>query len=523
MPATMSWLGRLRDRAEAELHARLVGPPPAATRAADPVPGRLGPRAFRADALGPAPEPVDSVREHHRLAWFAREARSAAQGDASAAAEAVRSLEAWLRQDVPGRGPGWEHPSDLTVRIVHLAAGFSWLGEAAPTAVQAFATGSVGWHLAQLRARMPVGGADGHRRLAHLVGLFVGGLQFPAAPDARQAWSEAASALGPAMERIVNPDGSDPSGAPAFLEQSLWLMAIAMGVARANGAALPDGATAAWARGVAYLDRLAGDGGEVPRLGEAPFGAVLPTPGSPLPASLRNLAVGWGLDAAPPAPGPDARAAWFGVAAGPPAAPAAKAWATWCFAGSGTAVAALQVRGEALRAIFATRAHDSGPLAHPAPLQLLLDLGGKPLLADPGPGRPDRAEHNGLVLAGAPAGRARLDVARVDGKKVRFEGHVQHGRSGRWHRDVLLNQQRARVTDRLEGIAGTVHLRWQLGADWAIAGADRSWTLRRGVHSVAVELPKGLEWRLEAEPAPAFVGTGQLAAGEEITSSFEVR
>ncbi len=519
----MSWFLRVREKAESELHARLVGPAPLAARPAEPCPGRLGPPVFRVDGLGAPPPEGETERDHHRLGAFAQLARRGAQGEVEAGPQAIRVLDSWLRQDVPGRGPGWEHPSDLTVRIVHLTAGFAWLAAEAPAALQASAAGSVGWHLAHLRARMPTGQADTHRRIAHLVGLFVGGLQFPAAPGARQSWSEAASALGPAMERGVNRDGSDPSGAPAFLEQSLWLVAVAIAVARANGTALPDAATAAWARGVRYLDRLAGDGGSVPALGEAPFGSLLAAPGCAAPASLRNLAVAWGHDDGETAPGPDARAAWFGAASAAPSPPAAKAWATWSFAGSGTAVAALQVRGECLRAVFATGGTDSGPLAHDAPLQLLVDLGSTPLLADPGPARPARAEHNGLLVRGGTEGAARLDVARVDGKKVRFEGHLPLGRTGRWHRDVLLNQQRVRVSDRLVGSSGQVALRWQIGAAWTVSGADHAWTLRAPPHSVVVELPKALTWRFEPLPSPAFVGEGSLQDGAEITSSFEVR
>lgn len=519
----MTWWDRLRDRAAVELRTQLVGPAPMATRAAEPAPGRVGPRVFRADALGPTPTADASEREHHRLGWFAQQARLAAQGDEAAATAAVQGLEAWLRQDTPGRGPGWEHPTDLAVRIVHLTAGFSWLGDAIPADLQAFASGSVGWHLSHLRARMPVGQGDAHRQVAHLVGLFVGGLQFPAAPDARRSWSEAASALAPALQRLGHPDGSDRYGAPCFLAQSLWLTAIAIAVARANGAALPDAATAAWSRGVRFLDRLAGDGGDVPALGEAPFGTVLAAPGCALPASLRNLAVAWGQDQGLPAPGPDARAAWFGAAAAPPALPAAKAWEAWCFSSAGTAVATLQVRGEALRAIFATGAGDEGPLAHAAPLQLLVDVGGRALLADPGPGRPDRADHNGLVALGVSPGRPHLDVARVDGKKVRLEGHLPLGRTGRWSRDVLLNQQRVRVSDRLVGTSGAVALTWRVGTEWTVSGADRKWTMKAGPHTVVVDLPAELSWRFESSPAPTFQGSGTLAADQEITSSFEVR
>jgi hypothetical protein len=515
------------------LHRRIEGAPAVATHAAEPCPGALGPAAFRPDGLGPiggaVPVPAweggdaNAVREAHRLGWFAELARRAANGDTAAGEAAAAGLASWLRHDVPGRGPGWEHGSDLAVRVVHLAAGFAWLGAAPSADLRAAASGSVGWHLRQLRARLPVGVDDAHRRVAHLAGLVVGGLAFPAAPGARSAWSEGASALGPALSRLGHADGSDPFGAPAFLEQSLWLAAVAIAVARASGAALPDAGTAAWARGVRYLDRLANDDGAVPPLGEAPFGTVLAAPGVKLPASLRNLAVGWGLDGGDPAPGPDARAAWFGLSAGPPAAPAARVWAAWSFGGAGTAVAALQVRGECMRVVLAGGGRDRGPLAHAAPLQLLVDVGGLSLLGDPGPGVRDRGAHDGLVVRGEPGGDPVLDVARVDGKRVRLEGHQALGRGVRWERAVLLNQQRVRVTDRLRGRGGAVSLRWTLGAGWEVEGADRAWKLRSARQSVVIELPDGLRWRFEPGAVPAFVGEGELAVDAAVTSSFEVR
>ena len=169
-------------------------------------------------------------------------------------------------------------------------------------------------------------------------------------------------------------------------------------------------------------------------------------------------------------------------------------------------MATLAVKSEVLRVGFDAQPA-AGTFSVPAPLQLVADLGARPLLVGP-----DGAAPNGLDQGGGV-----LDVVRVDGKKARLEGHVPHRALG-WEREVLLNQQRIRVTDRTAG--GAVALTWTFGPDWAIEGAGGAWTLRSGPYTVIVELPAALSWRLEGR---ALRGEGRCAAGEELRSGFEVR
>ncbi len=532
----MNAFEKLRARAVRMVQSRASGAAPESALPAEPLAGRLGPAAFLPGGVPGGSESFgEQSRDAHRHGWFARLAARHAAGDPGAGELAVEGLQSWLRHDRPGVGVAWAHPTDLAVRLVHQAAGFAWLGAAAPAELQALAAGSAAWHLRHLRVRLPLAAGDEHRRVAHHVGALVGGLTFPAIPEAREAWSEAASLLGPAVDELTFGDGSDRSGAPAFLAQSLWLVAIAYAVARANGVALPTLALSSWSRGVRFLDRIANDNGSIPPLGEAPFGQILELPGVPLAASLRVLAVRWGLDAPEPVTG-DPRSRWFvrderpeprgGVSGPKPAATgaaAARTWTSWTFAEDGLAVAVMPVRNEALRVILAANTRSGGSLAHRAPLQLLVDVGASPLLADPGPGRPAREEHDGLVVRGLAPGESRLTIARVDGKKARLEGSASLGGGARWAREVLLNQQRVRVTDRLEGTGATVALRWTIGPSWAIEGAEGRYILRSGPHTVAVELPSALSWRLEPGPNPALVGAGALAAGAELLCSFEVR
>lgn len=551
----LAGLAPLQARVAAAFRARLLGVTAVATAPAEPISGPMGPAAWLlpGGALGgEATRPGSASlrvpdrwgtadRGAHTLAWFAELAHRHAAGDAAAAPDAVSALGAWLRHDIPGKGPGWEHPSDAAIRLVHLAAGFAWLGPAAPESLRAHAAGSAAWHIAELRGRLPLGRGDGHRRVAHLVGSFVGALTFPAIPGAREAWSEAASGLGPAFESLVLPDGGDAGGAPRWLERSVWLGAHALAVGRVNGVALPRAATSAWVGAVRFLDRLAGDVGTVPPIGEAPALPMLGE-GPGLPAVLRTLAAHWGLDPLDAPPPADPRLRWFGaasatsVAAGPtgPAlgthirdsgAPRAATratpwWSMWTFHEDGLAVAAASARGEPLRVILHAQARSGGPFAHAAPLQLLADLGGRPLLVDPGPGTPARAAHDGLVLRGREPTNARLGVGRVDGKKARLEGEASLGGTSRWFREVRLDQLRIRVTDRLQGTGGEVSLRWSHGPDWAVTGEGREWTLRAGAFTVAVELPLGLAWRHEGG---AWLGEGTLPAGAELRTMIEVR
>ncbi len=526
------WLLALRTRAAGGLRGVLRGAAPHATRPVEPLAGPLGPPAFHPDHTeGGAPillpehwdaagNTAADARVAHRHGWFAELARRAANGDTPAGATAIAGLEGWLRFDLPGQGAGWTHGTDAAVRMVHWAAGLSWLGANVPTALAAAAAGSAGWHVRHLDVTLPLGRAHGHRRVAHHVGILVAALTFPAIPNARGAWTEAASALAGELDALTMGDGSDKGGAPAFLAQSAWLTAIAIAVARANGAALPSGATAAWSRAVAFLDRLTGDG-RLPALGDAPFGEILPVESPSLPTSLRTLAVAWGFDAGVPGGGPDPRARWFGGAVSAvPAAP--KGWSVWTFAGDGIAIASMPVRGESFRVILAAGAESAGPHRHEAPLQLLADVGARPLLADPGSGVFAREAHDGLVLAGFEPRRARLHVARVDGKKARLEGSATFGRGRKWARDVLLNQQRLRVTDRLEGFGAAVTLTWTLGADWQIEGSGCAWTLKAGGHTVVVALPAELAWRHDVRLS-CLVGQGVLPRDGEITCSFELR
>jgi hypothetical protein len=361
-----------------------------------------------------------------------------------------------------------------------------------------------------------------------------------------EARSEGLSGLRFDLPALLHPDGAPRDDAPLRLAETLWYVAIARAVARANGGGFPGDADAAYTRGARCLERLAGELGALPALGEAPLGDLLAAD-APLPWSLWNLARAWGLDDGHLAPGADVdpRLAWLGADPGP-AAPesAGKTWAMWVFRESGLTVAHMRIKNRPSR-VVAEMGSPSIVTAssHVAPLHVLWDVGDVAVLA----------AHNVLLLDGhslAEAVPAELGVARVDGKKARIEG-----RHTGWHglrvpltheRDILLNQARVVVTDRLVPVRPrvgrhAVRLAWQLGPGWTLTPEGTGFVAKHGDLTLVIQLPAGLAWRVHEGttgadpvgwvrapggvpvPAPCLVGDGGVDGPAEFVSSFEVR
>lgn len=539
----------LRDRAERAL-VRLVAPPPTAPASGPAEPfdtarGLTGVCAPNAEAETPALPPEGS-RAWHRLGWFTVLARTEP-------ASAVGRLRVWLATDVPGVGPAWEHSSDAAVRLAHLAVGLTWLGAVEPGLLAA-AAGSVRWHLRWLSGRMPMADLDGTRAVAHHAGLVIGGFLFPELPESGAARAQGLTGLRFVLPRQIHADGSSRDLSPRTFAQVLMLVALARTVTRANGAVFPADADAALVAGARFLDRLEGDLGRLPSLGNYATDEVLPG-GGPLGQSLWSVVVGAGLDRG--AAAPDARAAWLGgVPQASGAEPSsASSWAMWSWREAGLVAAFMKIKGQPARVVAAFGAPRSSSLNHRAPLSFSWDLGALSVIADPGcPGDDPGAEvargavaHGSLQVDGRPDPTgATLDISRVDGKKARIEGHHDAWRLSRWpirhERDLLLNQARLVCSDRLEALRGpgraeTVRLCWQLGPGFSVERTDTGFTAKNGSVQVIIQLPSALVWAVETGgptfgrvwtdagwvSAPALVGTGEVAVGVELVSSFEVR
>lgn len=569
----MPILARLRARAHQVVDRLNRRPAPVSPRPAEPASATLGALVMRPLLPAPAELPdtrwdldpatgaalptgpaeglpgvgFRAARALHRQAWLPALIRA---GEAD---EAWARLESWLRQDLPGQGVAWIHPTDAAVRLVHWHAALSLAP--APEALRALLAGSAAWHLQILEARMPRPEAT-HRFVAHCAGLVVGGFTFPGVDGAATAWSHGVSRLGEVVGTLADADGGDPDLAPAFYAQSLWFLAIARAVARGNGSTLPADVEVAWTRGAHALGALAGGVGRLPELGDDPGLPMLPFD-YPLAWSLRNLALAWGLDEGDPAPRAeeDPRCALFGVspptvesvlqkrdlkatehyrgarAKTMPAPP--RGWDMWTWRGAGLAAAHFVMKGLPARVVFAAGADRGRPWTHPAALQLLFDVGPYAVIADPGAAK-EAGELEAWARSAAAHGSfapvGEMDLARVDGRKARIDGHA-----GEWRRSVLLQQQRVVVSDRLQG---PVRLCWQLGPGWALSPQADGWLLSQGPLKVVVQLPEALRWTVvtgrggeapggwvlrdgERIEAPMLVGEGE--ADGLLQCSFEVR
>ncbi len=586
----MSFLRNLRSRAGKLVHGLTpAAEVPSSPRAAAPLSSRLGALALRRGASGPSadaplsdwsvcPEAGTSLptgpavqvgpwafaaaRRSLRHGWFPALAWKSGvpgpEGD-TARTQAIAGIEAWLRQDQPGQGLGWAHPTDIAVRMLHWHAALSWLSPPVSEELRDQLAGSASWHVQHLLARLPKGERDALRRVVHFAGLVIAGFTFPELPNAREAWSAGLAGLKHELPGLLYADGSPKDVAPLALADALWQVAIARAVALANGAGFPADADAAFARGARFLERVAGGIPELPAVGEAPVAPVLGN-GEGVSAALWDACVAWGIEPGEPAAvaSPN-RLAWLGLPCPGQRPEAAKAWSLRVWREGGIAAAETRMKNRPSRASawFGTLGRKS-PLTHPVPMHLLWDVGELTVLADPGPsfaspGQEEQARavggHSALLLDGREppeGGAAELLVGRVDGKKVRIEGRYTGWRdigiSLDHEREVLFNQARCIVRDRLTPGAGrhtgrhAVALRWQLGAGWEVTRDGDNWTAKQAGATIVIQLPSALSWELvsgrgapspagwvNGVAAPCFVGSGGMEAEIELVSSFEVR
>jgi hypothetical protein len=265
--------------------------------------------------------------------------------------------------------------------------------------------------------------------------------------------------------------------------------------------------------------------------------------------SLWNAVRAFGLADGEPSPGAaeDPRLRWLGASAPggtPDSAP--KTWAMWQFREGGDAVAMMRVKNRPSRVLAAFGPSTSSPQAHAAPLAVLWDVGSVAVLADPGcavdaPHLAAASAHPTLTIDGREPPRrweASLTLARVDGKKARITGTTDAWAGcGLTHeRDVLLNQARLLVTDRLTPTGKGRHaLRvcYPLGAGWTVEHDGTNWVGRNDGLTLVIQLPATLTWSVTQAPvraadgslveAPCFVGDGGLDAETRFTASFEIR
>ncbi len=494
-----SHFAALRAGARRHVAALLAPTLPTASGPLSPAPGRLGASPFWASPRGLAVAETD--RDRGRLVG----------------AELPRSL-AWLAGDTPGAGPDWEHPSDAAARVIHLAAALP----TKPCPEVDRARACVGWHLAWLASRLPPD--DVARRVHHLTAIVVGGLLFPDAPapvvHPLASWSGALAALRFDLPSRVYGDGVLRDTSEADAAEVLWRLALARSACRRNGVPFPAELDAAFVRCARWLERLAGESGELPAWGRR-LPAALAT-AAPLPWTLWNLALAWGLSTGDPAFGAanDPRLRWLGAT--PPVGapePAPKTWAMWSFRDGGQVVAHVRAR-QAPSTVVVDLGH-GGQAAHRAtePLAVSWTLGGRMILFGPT-----------IRVDGAPAApwTTSVDVARVDGKKAKVAAaHDGWRASGlALRREVRMNQARLLVTDRWSTsnpARHTVRVSWRLGPGWTL-DPGAAWTARLEGAALVMQLPEALSWRAAPDADGLLLeGEGVLDATLDTTTSFELR
>ncbi|MCB9760814.1 MAG: hypothetical protein H6739_13310 [Alphaproteobacteria bacterium] len=423
-------------------------------------------------ALGPGTHvPVPTGRAFHQHLWFAA-------GDP----DAGDALGRWLVEDVPGRGPAWQHPSDAGLRLAAWWLGAARLGEALDPDLRRRMAGSVGWHVRFTRAHLALRSAEmDHRLVAQAAGLVVAGLGWPGLPDARATWAEGLTLLGRALPLQVFGDGAPRRGGPAQLRLAWRLGRLAQATCAANRVAFPARAAAALLRAQSFLQ------------------ALQPLP--PIGVSAPRFPLELPPDAAP-----------------------AKGWRLRTWREGGWAIGVAQAKGGASRVVVPTTSAPA-PWGHADAGQVLWSAGDVPVLVDPGhavdqPTLADAEAHSGLP------GPVALTSARVDSRTLTVDLDTAL-RSRR----VQAGYTRLVVTERAH-VDGDWRVCWPMAPGWAFTEVEDGWEAERGEARLVMRAEGPLRWALEpravvvdaaTQQTSALVGRGRVAAGERVVVRFEVR
>lgn len=287
-------------------------------------------------------------------------------------------------------------------------------------------------------------------------------------------------ALARALAGLIAADGA-PAGELAGAAEALLGVAVARAFALSAGQSLPAEVDGALAAGADALYRLQGEQDALPS--PAPVHAILPGP-RPVPCSLHDAVLAWGLDQGAPASAEDPRA--LRLAGRPPEGRpeplAQERWSLWSWRETGLAVAHVRMLKRPARVFLDARRG-----------RLSWDLPGLPL------------------LSGEAGPRGRLETSRVDGRKLRL---VAASAAEGWRRDVLGQGSRLIARDSgLQQICFTLADRLDL-----VKTAD-GWLGRADGLSLEIKVEPSWRWTLDAGVLSGVRDEGS----EEIQTSFELR
>ena len=369
-----------------------VGTPPDWHR--DPVSGRIAPMLFW-DAV----PYLDPATGDHKVTWelnrhqhFLALGRAyQLTGDRRYYREFVNQLVSWLASNPPLMGTNWASMLELAFRSL------SWWW-----ALQLFA-GAAGDHddhpwLVDLLLGIDRQLLHVERHLSryfspntHLTGealaLYVVGSSLPELGDAARRAAVGRSVLETEAMRQVNRDGGHAELSAHYHRYSTDFYLLALSVARECGDSAERAFEEAAQRQATYLRTLADDRGRLPLLGDDDGGQLFPMCGRPpddCRDSLAHAAVLLDLPSLTVGEIPE-ETYWFCANHEPGFTPAADvpAWSSRRFEATGYCISRND-RGDHL--IFDCGPHGflNGGHAHADALSIVLTVGGRPLLVDPG-------------------------------------------------------------------------------------------------------------------------------------------
>ncbi|MBN8506281.1 MAG: alginate lyase family protein, partial [Burkholderiales bacterium] len=332
---------------------------------------------------------------NRHLHWVTLAQAWALDGDAAHLDLLRRQLAGWLQQNPPGQGPHYTSSLEAAIRLVNWAVVWQLLGGLESPAWTGHEALRAAWleaiyrHARQVQRAYSRHSSANNHLIGELCGVYVAARCWPFWPVLVRAGDAARAELIEQIERQVHPDGVPAEQAfeyAGFIFDFLWL---AERCAQANGEPMPADYAARLQAMADFARALGGASGCMPQVGDADGAEALrldPRPGrEPLAALLEKQAALVGA-AVPAWLAPRDDLAWLGLTRPQVQAPVAGpggAGARMDFDAGGYAL----FEGGALQGGM-----DFGPLGylgiaahgHADALQVWLQVGGEPLLIDPG-------------------------------------------------------------------------------------------------------------------------------------------
>ena len=497
----------------------------------DPVTGFRWPQDYCFDVPLVPPSArraeVKYVWELNRLLYLLPVAADAAvRHDAEVAQLCRTHLRSWIRSHPPRRGVAWRSGIELAHRILVLVLVLELTSsvQGSDPALEALVARAVGEHTGWIR-RFPsrFSSANNHR-VTELVGLLVATSAYPqlSSVDERDGWwSELSTVAG----LQFHADGGPAEQATMYAFEVLEWLCVALRLARSQGGAgLDAGTRDRIAEAAGFLAAVTDGSGHAVRIGDDDDSHLLTAalPHDHLPRAALALVTDK-LDVAVPG----ARPGLTTFAEG--------GYTVWRSGPGPDEV--LWVLDHARLGMGHLAAH-----AHADALAVFLHVGGRPVLVDAGTylyhsGGDWRdhfrrtAEHNTMTVEGQDsslmagpfswrrAHRAEGRLLRAGASDDRWSVHAEHDgytqRYGVVHRRTLegLGARSFRLTDRLEGAAGDVAVRWSLllAPDLQVVRTGDRWRVRRDGTDV-LTLTVAPEWEagMREEEAASSTAFGRL-------------